>query len=274
MQLASRLIQDLISLATHRAAGMIWLRLKLTPENSVSTSHGLPVERNVDVLYSPFVIGKHDAKAAAHHRMFFTCEALPFEEIIPRWCDVHARLQSATNMLLGLQYAPARYVENNLLMAVGAAEVLHRGFDIDELPILLKDFKAMREAMLAQVPEEYRKRIRGSLRNDPTLRDRLYALAARPDPEALSILVPDVDRWARRTTRARNDLAHEGRTPNHKLQELVAILDVTTAVVLPNLLNELGLPAKRQREIVRVHPQLRATARNAQEWLSTSEANY
>ncbi|MCX5203208.1 hypothetical protein OG897_17370 [Streptomyces sp. NBC_00237] len=269
----ARLIQDLISLATHRAAGMIWLRLKLATENSVSTSHGLRVERNVDVLYSPFVIGKHDAKAATHDRVFFTCEALPFEEIIPRWCDVHARLQSATNMVLGLRYAPARYVENNLLMAAGAAEVLHRGFDIDEPPIPSEDFKPMREAMLAQVPEEYRKRIRGSLRNDPTLRDRLYALAARPDQEALSTLVPDVDRWARRTTRARNDLAHEGRTPNHKLEELAAIVDVTTAVVLLNLLNELGLPAERQREIVRVHPQLRATARSAQDWLSTPEAN-
>ncbi|WP_399932414.1 HEPN domain-containing protein [Streptomyces kanamyceticus] len=158
-------------------------------------------------------------------------------------------------------------------MAVGAAEVLHRGFGIDEPPIPSEDFKAMREAMLAQVPEEHRKRIRGSLRNGPTLRDRLYALAARPDQEALSTLVPDVDRWATRTTRARNDLAHEGRTPNHKLEELVAIVDVTTAVVLLNLLNELGLPAERQREIVRVHPELRATVRSAQDWLSTSGAN-
>lgn len=131
----------------------------------------------------------------------------------------------------------------------------------------------MREAMLAQVPEEHRKRIRSSLRNDPTLRDRLYALAARPDQEALSRLVPDVDRWAKRTTGARNDLAHEGRTPNHELEELIAIVEVTTAVVILNLLNELGLPAERQREVVRDHPQLRATARIARDWLSTSEAD-
>ncbi|MEV6987604.1 HEPN domain-containing protein [Sphaerisporangium sp. NPDC051017] len=107
----------------------------------------------------------------------------------------------------------------------------------------------------------------GSLRNDPTLRDRLYALAARPDQEAVSLLVPDVDRWARRTTRARNDLAHEGRTPSHSIEELIAVVDVTTAVVILNLLNELGLSAERQREIVQEHPLLRSTARSAREWL-------
>ena len=35
-------------------------------------------------------------------------------------------LRSAVNMVLGLRYAPARYLESNLLTAVGAAEVLHR----------------------------------------------------------------------------------------------------------------------------------------------------
>jgi hypothetical protein len=265
---SARLIQDLIALATHRAAGLIWLRLKLAPKDPESRSG-----RNVDVICSPSVVGRNDAKAVDHHRVFFTCDALPFEEIVPRWCEVHERLQSATNMVLGLRYAPARYVENNLLTAVGAAEVLHRGLGIDDPPIPSEEFKPMREAMLAQVPDAYKERIRSSLRNDPTLRDRLYALAARPDREAMSLLVPDVDRWARRTTRARNDLAHEGRTPNHSFEELIAVVEVTTAVVILNLLNELGLPAERQREIVRKHPQLRSTASAARAWLTTPDAN-
>ena len=56
---------------------------------------------------------------------------------------------------------------------------------------------------------------------------------------------------------------HEGRTPNHTFEELIAIVDVTTAVVILNLLHEVGLSAGRQREIVKEHPQLRATARQA-----------
>ncbi|RKT83371.1 hypothetical protein SAMN05421805_105143 [Saccharopolyspora antimicrobica] len=263
----ARLVQDLIALATHRAAGVIWLRLEVAGTGLVSPGERPAPPRHADVLCSPSALGKHDGKAVDHHRVFFTCASLPFKEVVPRWCEAHGRLQAATNMILGLRYAPARYVENNLLTAVGAAEVLHRGLGIDEKPFPADEFKAMRDAMLAQVPEEHRDRFRGSIRNDPTLRDRLYALAARTDRDAIARLMPDVDRWARRTTRARNDLAHEGRTPNHSVDELIAIVDVTTAVVILNVLHELGLPAERQRQIVQEHPQLRATASTARKWL-------
>ncbi|MEJ6489052.1 hypothetical protein PQI23_04875 [Leucobacter sp. USCH14] len=264
---AASLIQDLIALATHCAAGVIWLRLEVAgTESALPDGKSLP-PRRADVLYSPAALGKHDAKAVDHRRLFFTCDSLPFEEVLPRWCEAHGRLQAATNMILGLRYAPALFVENNLLTAVGAAEVLHRGLRIDEKPFPKAEFTTMREAMLAQVPDEYRDKFKGAIRNDPTLRDRLHALVERPDREAIAFLVPDVDYWARRTTWARNDLTHEGRTSNHSFEELLAVVEVTTAVVILNLLHELGLPAERQREIVQQHPQLRATSRTAREWL-------
>lgn len=270
---AASLVQDLIALATHRAAGIIWLRLEVSgTESYLPDGRPLP-RRRADVLYSPAAIGKHDAKVVDHHRVFFTCDSLPFEEVLPRWCEAHGRLQAATNMILGLRYAPARFVENSLLTAVGAAEVLHRGLDIDEKPFPKGEFTTMRDAMLAQVPEEHRGRFKGAIRNDPTLRDRLHALAARPDQEAIAVLVPDVAHWAKRTARARNDLAHEGRTPNHSFDELAAVVEVTTAVVILNLLHELGLPVERQREVVQEHPQLRATSRNACERLAASESD-
>lgn len=266
------LVQDLISLATHRASGVIWLRLEVAGTAS-ALPDGTPIpSRRADVLYSPSAIGKRDARALEQRRLLFTCASLPFEEVMPRWCDAYSRIQAATNMILGLRYAPATFVENNLLTAVGAAEALHRGLRIDEKPFTDADFKRMRQAMLEQVPEEHRERFRGSIRNDPTLRDRLNALASRPDQEAILLLLPDVAHWARRTTRARNDLAHEGRTPNHSIDELDAIVRVTSAVVLLNLMHELGLPAQRQREIVQEHPQLRATASAAREYLSDSNA--
>lgn len=267
------LVQDLIALATHQAAGVLWLRLELTRKNGAEENDQPVSRQSVEVLYSPRVVGKRDAKAIDPHRVFFTCSSLPFEDIVPRWLEAHERLEAATNMILGLRYAPARFIESNLLTAVGAAEVLHRCLDIDEPPIPEEEFKAIRQSMLAQVPEEYQERIRGAVRNDPTLRDRLYALAARPDQEAISLLMPDVDRWARRTTRARNDLAHEGKTPRHSMEELIAIVNVTTAVVILNVLNELGLPAERQRQIVKEHPDLLQTAKLAQKLLVTPPEN-
>lgn len=265
---AASLIQDLIALATHRASGVIWLVLQVAGTESV-LPNGQPVPaRRASVLYAPPALGKRDAKAVDPHRVFFTCDSLPFEDVLPRWCEAHGRLEAATNMILGLRYAPARFIENNLLTAVGAAEVLHRGLRIGEKPFEGEEFALMRDAMLAQVPEEHRDRFRGAIRNDPTLRDRLLALAGRPDEEAIALLVPDVAQWAKRTTRARNDLAHEGRTPSHSFEELIAVVEVTTAVVILNVLNELGLPPERQREIVRDHPQLRSTSRTAGEWLA------
>lgn len=270
---AASMLQDLIALAMHRAAGVIWLRLEVAGTESV-LPNGQPVpRRRADVLYAPAALGKHDAKAVDHYRVFFTCDSLPFEEVVPRWCEAHGRLQAATNMILGLRYAPARFIENNLLTAVGAAEVLHRGLRIDEKPFSKAEFTAMRDAMLGQVPGEHQERFKGAIRNDPTLRDRLHALAARPDQEAIALLVPDVAQWAKRATRARNDLAHEGKTPNHSFEELIAIVEVTTAVVILNVLHELGLPPERQREIVQEHPQLRATARTAGDWLVASKSD-
>lgn len=264
-------IQDLISLATHRAAGVIWLRLKLTDDGPGAIRH--PAERSVEVLYSPAVVGERDAKEIDDRRVFFTCAALPFEDVIPRWCELRDRLHAATNLLLALRYAQEQYIESRLLMAAGAAETLHRGLRIDERPMPPAAFKKLREAMLELAPEDQRERLKGAIRNDMTLRDRLHALAARPDQQAMSELVPDVDRWAGRTVKARNDLAHEGDTPNHSLDELVAVVEVTTAVVILNLLHELGLPAERQQAIVREHPQLRRTARLAKERLGESTSN-
>ncbi|WP_328768923.1 hypothetical protein [Streptomyces sp. NBC_00286] len=66
------LVQDLIALATHRAAGVIRLRLEVAGTESV-LPNGRPVpRRHADVLYSPAALGHHDAKAADHRRVFFT----------------------------------------------------------------------------------------------------------------------------------------------------------------------------------------------------------
>lgn len=271
---SASLIQDLVALAIHRAAGVIWLRLELVRDDPATSDLRRPPRRNVDVLYSPPASAERDAKAVEPRRAFFTCESLPFAEVVPRWVGAHLRLQSATNMIMGLRYAPARYVESNLLTAVGAAEVLHRRLKIDEAPMPTSEFKQLRADMLELVPDRHKDRFRGAIRNDPTLRDRLIALANRPDAEAISLLMPDREHWAARTARARNDLAHEGKTPRHTLEELVAIVEVTTAIVILNLLHELGLSAERQRELVRQHPQLSTTAERAMELLAPPPVGY
>lgn len=155
---------------------------------------------------------------------------------------------------------------------MGAAEVLHRGLRIDEKPFPVEKFTEMREDALKQVPEEYRAKFKGMLRNEPTLRSRLCALAKRVDSQEITDLLPDIDYWAKRTTQARNNLVHEGRTPEQSVDELLAIVETTTAVLILNILKELGLPAGRQRRIVLCIPQFRQASESANKWLRPPEA--
>ena len=266
-----RLIQGLISLATNRPAGVLWLQLEVAVTDSVSANNQLLPRRQADVLYSPLTLGKHDAKAANPNSAFFTCDVIPFEKVVPGWCKVRGHLQTATNMILALSYAPARFIENNLLTAVGAAEVFHRGLDINENPLPKNEFNKIRDAMLGVVPEKHRDRFKGMIRNDPTLRNRLRALADRLSDEAVAQRMPDKDYWARRTTRARNDLAHEGKAPTHSIAELNAIVEATTAVVILNILSEIGVPADQQIHIVKTHPQLSKAADAARAYLVDSK---
>lgn len=259
-----KLVQDLISFATDRASGVIWLRLELS-QGGCELPNGKRLPRGVDVLYSPLAFGCHDAKAVDLHRVFFTCDSLPFEQILPRWSEKYEQLRSAINMVGSLRYAPSSFIENNLLTAVGAAEVLHRKLDIDTKPIPEVEFEKLRDAIFEIVPEIYKQRV--DIHNGPSLRERLLALAERLDPEVAGLFVPDANRWATRTARARNDLAHQGKTPKHSLEELVAVVEVTKAVVVLSLVNEIGLPIEQQLRIVRDHPRLQGVRSWAEKYL-------
>jgi hypothetical protein len=269
----AKVTQDLVSLATHRASAIVWLRLRIPPRER-EYPEGYPLnDREVAVYFQDTVRGDADAKAVEHHAMLFSCRHIPFEEIMPRWWRVRGRFLAASNMVLGLRYAPARYVEGNLLTAVGAAEVMHRALDIEQTRMPRPDFDALRAALMENTPKKHRSWVKGAIRNDPTLRERLVALAAHPDSEAMENLILNVDQWAKVATQARNDLAHTGQTPRQSVDELIAVVQVTAAVVLMNLLQALGLPAERQREIINDHPELRHTARQAREHLESVVAD-
>ncbi|MGC4805728.1 HEPN domain-containing protein [Micromonospora sp. DT233] len=263
----AKAIQDLVSLATHRASAILLLQLRM-PAKRRDSPPGYPARaRDIEVYFHGAVRGDGDAKAAGHYATLFTCADIPFEDIMPRWWQVRQSLLAASNMILGLRYAPARYVHGNLLAAVGAAEVLHRGLKISQPYMLKADFDALRARLLEQTPEEHHAWVRSKIRNDPTLKERLKALVALPDREAMKRLVPDVEQWAKVATRARNDLAHTGQT-EQTMDELAAVVNVTSAVVVMNLLQALGIPGERQRKVINDHPELRHTARQAEEHLT------
>lgn len=263
----ARVIQDLLSLATHRPSALLWMQLRLQ-DGSDETPHGhQQPPHDVEVYTDSTVQGDAEAQAVGPRDVLFTCEEVPFADIVTRWWQTRRAFHAATNMVLGLRYAPARYLEGNLLTAVGAAEVMHRAFGMEKVRIPEEQFQALRDTVLSCTPDEHKSWIKGSIRNDVTLRERLRDLAARPGSEAMTRLVPDVEEWAKVSTQARNDLAHTGITARHSMDELVAAVRVTTAVVIMNLLQELGISESSQFEIVRNNPELRRTSELAAEHL-------
>lgn len=255
-------IQNLISLAMHRAVGTIWVQLEIDgTESRLPDGRELP-RRRAQMLYKPPALGVADAQAVETHRTLFTCDTIPFSEIVPRWYEVHSRLRTAINMIMSLRYTPTQYIESNLLTSVGAVEVIHRCLGIGNKPFPVGEFKAMRSAMLEQVPEEHRDKFKSAIRNDQTLRERLYDLVNYLDPAVISKLMPDVKKWAKFTVKARNNLAHEGRT-GHSDEELITIVDIATIVVIFIILQELGISVEQQLNIFDENPQIRGIARRA-----------
>jgi hypothetical protein len=102
--------------------------------------------------------------------------------------------------------------------------------------------------------------------NEPTLKQRLFELVERPGP-FMSELVPDPATWARAAVLARNDLAHRGKT-EPEYEKLHAVVQVTAAVVIMNLLKEIGVPSDRLAAALQEHPDLRWARDLAREHLT------
>lgn len=261
------IVQNLISLAMHRAVGTIWIQLEIEGTEPKLPDDRKNPRRRAHMLYAPPALGVANAKAAENHRALFTCGTIPFSEVVPRWYEVHSQMQTAINMIMSLRYAPTQYIESNLLTSVGAAEVIHRRLKIGTRPFPTDTFTDMRSAMLAQVPEEHRGRFRSAIRNDQTLRDRLHDLVNHLESTIISRLMPDAEEWAKRAVRARNNLAHEGKT-NHSDEELITIVDVTTIVVIFIVLQKLGISVEQQLNIFDKNPQIKGVARRAHQFLA------
>lgn len=230
-----KILQDLLSFATCRAAGVIWIQLEVAGTES-ELPNGTPLPpRRVDVISSLMGIGKGDLECIDPRRFLFTCESIPFELIVPRWIGLYRDMRVSINMIMAQIFAPMPFVENSLLMITGTAEVLHKNLNIS---------------------------------NVRSLKERLFELASTFIKDASLLLIPDIQYWARRTVKARNKLTHEGTTDDHSVDELLAIIKVTRAVITLAVLEKLEISGEHQKYVVERHPQFIEAARYARGWLT------
>jgi ApeA N-terminal domain 1 len=250
--------QDLLSLASYSSCAV--LRLTLTTQLGAEEASG-SIGQEVRVFIDNVAGGQPHERAVAPWKMLFTLADVDFGALMPRWFEVRNVLGPSCNMVLGLKYIPGGYLETQLLTAVGAAEVM-AGALVEKkqlpLPIPRDVFPSLRQHLVEQTSTEYRTWVGNKLQNTPTLGDRLEALALIPDQSVRKALLPNVEEWARRTTKARNDLAHRGHSKGVPYLEMSAAVYVTVALVVVNLLTQLAIPPHRILQALEHHQDLQS----------------
>jgi hypothetical protein len=201
-------------------------------------------------------------------------DGVEFENLIAQWFAVYAKFRVTLNMILGLRYVDAGYVQTELMTAVAAAEAMHDALDRDP-PISNTEFKRVKKLLLECAPDELRQWLREKLgRNGHSLKQRLVYLAAVPDAEVMRKLLPNPEAWADAAKGARNAVAHGGESgADVRLQH--AITQVVRAVVILNLLHHLNIPKDRLGYALGENQTLRSAARLAAEfWPPEADGEY
>lgn len=246
-------LSDLMTLASGEACGLIETVLTVATDNAPT---GDALERFVSMPESVQAYGRriHTASPESLGTSFFafrfTCNDLPFEDIIPAWLGTREEAETACNVFFGLQYARPGYTETRLLLSAIAAEGFHSAFSDTTAQMPEEQFDVLRTPVLQAVEDEVERTwVDYVLSNRMSFRRRLRALARIPDRDARSVVVPDVESWAGDVVAARNTLAHTG---NHTLDSNPFALErMTTGLLTLVLMEKLGLPADRQRHAAR-----------------------
>lgn len=264
------MFHDLVALATTSRAGVTWLRLGLSEVGTSSSGES----KRAYLLYHPVAFACRDADKINANQILFTCGSLPFEKTLRKWLQIYEENKAAIRIILGVIYDSDKFVEDKILASACAAEVLHGGLKLGGEPFSdKKEFKRMREKILKVVPEECKSWVKERIRNQPSLRERLYGLINRLEENVVKQFALDLDKdlWVRQTVKARNDFTHQGETPGQTLIELDAIARVTTMVVIFNLLKELGVLTEQQLKVIGQHSEVKKASRLARKYLKKSQ---
>jgi len=248
---------DLVSLSALRACGLITMQVYLppTPDLFPENHPQRNQQHEIDVYQRRLVKAQPDEKSQSQRDLVLTLDDLAFEELLPKWLEVRDTFAAARGMILGLRYVTSGYLETRVVTAVAAAESMHRALDLGPA-IPAEEFSSLRRQLLEAVPAERKAWLSDRLMsNEPNLKQRLLDLVARLGAVGQA-LVADPEEWAKAAKNARNTLAHVGSSDHHDTEVLYAVVEVTAAVVILNLLHELGVPENRLLRAIDEHSTL------------------
>jgi hypothetical protein len=186
--------------------------------------------------------------------ILFTLNEFDFSTGIPCWLDMADRLEDPCDLLIALRYAPPMHAEYRLLIAVAAAEALHRRLFPRKRPYTKTAYREIRRSILAAVPAALRPFVKDLLQwaNQLKLNARLAELIELAGP-SIAGMAPDTGRWSKQVARVRNQLTHwDPEQPAHKLNasQLFWLAEAVGTLVTVCLLRELGFTEDERTKLL------------------------
>jgi ApeA N-terminal domain 1 len=247
----AKAIMDLMTLAAHAPAGVIQETLRFSsPDAHAAPEHRVSID--VDVMGRQIHHPKPGPNETARTEYLFTLDDIPFADVLPRWLDLHERTWLGCSTLFGLRYIPQGYTTARLLAVATAAEAMHRGLFPEAVRLPPKEFEAMRDRVMGAFKgkDDEAKATRAFLYdilyNEMRYKERLLALAAVPDQDAVRALISDVPKWAKYIKEQRNGMAHgdRDRLGSEEGGMVFDALEVTLALLGLVLLSKLAYRLK------------------------------
>lgn len=291
-------LRRLLSLTVRRETGVLSVMLHHADRGTIedtaprSATNGAPL-LPLHKRFPPVIPAQ--SGAVPRSQMLFTLEHVDFAELLPRWRQVADELDG-TMATLTTAHEPTLLMDTRLVAAVTAAEsyFASRADTAGMTRMPPEDFTQLRELIgttLADHPHlgQYKDFVLDSLRNQPTLRQRLHKLVDHLGEHAEPLLtgrhtthrepglgdtspagsqsasdqphgdacapappeLPEATAWAWAASKARNNAAHGGVVSALDFDTAWITLDVTMAVVELLVLRDLGVSDERLVELVR-----------------------
>jgi hypothetical protein len=127
----TKAFQDLLTLGMDAPCAL--LSETLTPSDALLTDEAAAARSAVEVCGEHIVVGEPDLSGVANTKALFTLgtEGVQFDEVIPRWLEIHAAFRTTCDMIFGVKCVDEAYAQTEIITAVAAAEALHSALDLD-----------------------------------------------------------------------------------------------------------------------------------------------
>lgn len=238
-------LQDLLTIATQGPCLASSLELKI--EQDKGPAHTIDLH---------FHSGRTrpSADKADIDKFLFVLSDLEIDRVINRWIKLKDTIGLPLNVLLGLDYDPSGYYENQIFNAASAAEGFHQALRPNSVSLDVGVHESIVKAVKNQFSGDALAWISPRIgENRPGLKQRYIELAEMPDSEAVTKLVDNVEVWAKWLKNARNAIGHLNTGElDKKVPEAARfrLTYITKALLHLVIMNEIGVGEEKQREAV------------------------